>query len=121
MTKKIYHCNFCKETSKEKLKMIGSPYGDCFICENCIRYCNNIINHEQIENTKNTLQKLQEGLITYTQEIHSIIANDEQIHTETVKILNKLKTNLENPELLERRKEQIEIVIGMLADNKINS
>lgn len=122
MKNEIYCCNFCGRSSQEARKMIGSPNGECFICDSCIKYCSNLLNHDQIENTKKELQKLQNEIIEDTHtalaKIYMIVAKDEQIHEESIKILNRLKINLGKPEMIERAKEQVEIVIDMLTDNK---
>ena len=65
MKNEIYCCNFCGRSSQEARKMIGSPNGECFICDSCIKYCSNLLNHDQIENTKKELQKIQNEIIAY--------------------------------------------------------
>ena len=43
MKTKIQYCNFCGKSSKEIKKMIGSTIDNCLICEDCIKYCMQIL------------------------------------------------------------------------------
>ena len=43
MQKGEYRCSFCGAKQTEKNKLIATPDGSCFICDNCVEICNDII------------------------------------------------------------------------------
>ena len=44
------HCNFCGKSQKEVKKLIAGP--GCYICDECIELCNNIIYEDSVKNAK---------------------------------------------------------------------
>jgi len=44
------HCNFCGKSQKEVKKLIAGP--GCYICDECIELCNNIIYEDTVKHTK---------------------------------------------------------------------
>lgn len=49
--KRITMCSFCGKEQKDAYKMIASPNGDAFICDDCVKICQDIIkDKENIEN-----------------------------------------------------------------------
>lgn len=45
-------CSFCGKTQAEVKRLIASPSGDSFICDECIDVCKEIIKDEKIETTQ---------------------------------------------------------------------
>ena len=43
MIKDTPHCSFCGKTQEESLKLIASPDGEAYICNNCIETCNEMV------------------------------------------------------------------------------
>ncbi len=129
MERKIHYCCFCGKSSKEVKKMIGSTINDNVICESCIAACYNMIASdvkEKVEAYKNKcleeLHNIQDEAMARTtkfiNELHRTFGQAEQTQIEATKILKKLQTNLGKPEMLERAKEQLEIAIDMLDEQK---
>ena len=50
-SKKLLYCSFCGKNQKEVQKLIAGPA--VYICDECIRLCNDII-VEEIKNNKET-------------------------------------------------------------------
>ena len=116
--------------------MVGSTINDNVICESCIMTCYNMI----VDDIKGKLediekeyfekeQKIQDELrksrreienrtTEFINELNRAFGRAEQTQIEATKILKKLQTNLGKPEMLERAKEQLEIAIDMLNDQK---
>lgn len=46
------NCNFCGKSQKEVKKLIAGP--GCYICDECIDLCNNIIYEDSLKNSKKT-------------------------------------------------------------------
>ena len=46
------NCNFCGKSQKEVKKLIAGP--GCYICDECIDLCNNIIFEDSLKNSKKT-------------------------------------------------------------------
>ena len=44
-------CSFCGKSQKDAKKLIASPNGDAYICDDCVRVCADII-HEEMEKVK---------------------------------------------------------------------
>ncbi|RLA62274.1 MAG: ATP-dependent Clp protease ATP-binding subunit ClpX [Epsilonproteobacteria bacterium] len=44
------HCNFCGKSQKEVKKLIAGP--GCYICDECIELCNNIIYEDTVKSSK---------------------------------------------------------------------
>lgn len=49
-SKKLLYCSFCGKNQKEVQKLIAGP--TVYICDECIRLCNDIITEESIKNKK---------------------------------------------------------------------
>ena len=47
--KKDLICSFCGKSQGETKRLIASPGGDCFICDECIDVCKEIIKDEKLE------------------------------------------------------------------------
>ena len=43
MSEKECKCSFCGKSQKEANKMIASPNGEAFICDECIEICKDIV------------------------------------------------------------------------------
>lgn len=41
-------CSFCGKEQRETFKMIASPNGDAFICDDCVKVCQDILKEKQI-------------------------------------------------------------------------
>ncbi|QCI20602.1 ATP-dependent protease ATP-binding subunit ClpX [Buchnera aphidicola (Brachycaudus cardui)] len=52
-SKKLLYCSFCGKNQKEVQKLIAGP--TVYICNECIRLCNDILNEETIKNKKTEL------------------------------------------------------------------
>lgn len=48
------YCSFCGRKQSDNLKFIASPNGSIFICNDCVKICDNILNedNEKLENIK---------------------------------------------------------------------
>ena len=44
-------CSFCGKSQKDAKKLIASPNGEAYICDDCVRVCADII-HEEMEKVK---------------------------------------------------------------------
>ncbi|MBQ0017139.1 MAG: ATP-dependent Clp protease ATP-binding subunit ClpX [Clostridiales bacterium] len=53
-------CSFCGKEQTEALKFIASPNGSCFICDECVDICSNILKESSNKNEFLTLIKPQE-------------------------------------------------------------
>ena len=42
-------CSFCGKPQKQAKKLIASPNGDAFICDDCVRICADIIKEEALK------------------------------------------------------------------------
>ena len=42
-------CSFCGRPQKAAKKLISSPNGDAFICDDCIRICSDILKEESMK------------------------------------------------------------------------
>ena len=43
MSDYIYKCSFCGKSEKEAKKLIASPGGDAYICDECVSICKDIM------------------------------------------------------------------------------
>jgi ATP-dependent Clp protease ATP-binding subunit ClpX len=48
------YCSFCGKNQAEVKKLIASPRGDCFICDECVAICAEIIKEEQLQQSQET-------------------------------------------------------------------
>ena len=49
MEEDICTCSFCGKPQKSVKKLIGSPNGDAFICDSCVRICMDIIKDDEVK------------------------------------------------------------------------
>ncbi|MBE7076226.1 MAG: ATP-dependent Clp protease ATP-binding subunit ClpX [Clostridiales bacterium] len=63
-------CTFCSRPQKAVKKLIASPNGDAFICDDCIKICGDIIKEEN-----NKVKKFKDLVLPSPKEIKAILDN----------------------------------------------
>ena len=59
------NCNFCGKGQKEVKKLIAGP--SCYICDECIELCNDIIYEDTVKNSSKCPWKIQHVFTQRTQ------------------------------------------------------
>lgn len=120
----IYKCSFCGKSEKEAKKLIASPGGDAYICDECVSICKDImaenIKHSNFEKIElPSPREIKEKLDEY------IIGQDEAKRTLAVAVYNhykRLNYNLtktveHNPDEVELEKSNI-LMVGATGSGK---
>ena len=50
-------CSFCKKEQGQTFKMIASPEGEAFICDDCVKVCQDILNEDNFQKINFSLSK----------------------------------------------------------------
>ena len=103
-------CSFCGKSQAEVKRLISSPSGDSFICDECIDVCKDIINDGKVTSKKSPLKvdlplphQIKEMLDNY------IVGQDEAKKALSVAVYNHYKRINYNAELKENNLEEAPI------------
>lgn len=124
MSEFIYKCSFCGKSEKEAKKLIASPGGEAYICDECVHICKDIIaenikksNFEKIElpSPKEIKEKLDEYIVGQD-EAKRVLAVAVYNHYKRLNY-NLLKTVDHNPDEVELEKSNI-LMVGATGSGK---
>ena len=109
MSDYIYKCSFCGKSEKEAKKLIASPGGDAYICDECVSICKNImtenIKHSCFEKIElPSPREIKEKLDEY------IIGQDEAKRALAVAVYNHYKRlNYNLTKTVEHNVDEVEL------------
>lgn len=83
-------CSFCGKAQNNVKKLIASPNGDCFICNDCIDVCRDIIHEEKLTKVDNKIELLTPEQIKGRLDEY-IIGQEEAKKTLSVAVYNHYK------------------------------
>ncbi len=99
-------CSFCGKPQTQQKKLISSPDGEIFICENCVNTCVNMLAHDDDDISPIELptpQKLKEMLDEY------VVGQDDAKRVLSVAVYNHYKRINYNISNKSRKREGVEL------------
>ena len=124
MSEFVYKCSFCGKSEKEAKKLIASPGGEAYICDECVHICKDIIaenikksNFEKIDlpSPREIKEKLDEYIVGQD-EAKRVLAVAVYNHYKRLNY-NLLKTVDRNPDEVELEKSNI-LMVGATGSGK---
>ncbi len=111
-------CSFCGKTQAEVKRLIASPSGDSFICDECIDVCKEIIKDEKIEATQPKIdlplpheikEKLDEFIIGQDQ-AKTVLSVAVYNHYKRINYNSEVKLQKQDQHLIELEKSNVLLV-----------